>query len=167
MTREKEKTCCFTGHRLIPLAKKDLIRANLAHAIGALYRNGYRHFVAGGAVGFDTIAAEAVLAFRKERSDVRLSLLLPCENQDEHWSSVDKAVYRRILSSADSVEYVCKVYTPTCMRERNLKLAERADILISYVSRWSSGSAQTVRMAERLGKEVYNLYPKLDAESGF
>ena len=159
--------CSFTGHRHIKEAHKENIKLLVFRAVEYAYSRGCRDFFSGGAVGFDTITAQEVLAFRDSHSDVRLCLLLPCENQDEHWSSVDKAVYRRILSSADSVEYVCKVYTPTCMRERNLKLAERADILISYVSRWSSGSAQTVRMAERLGKEVYNLYPKLDAESGF
>jgi hypothetical protein len=38
-----------------------------------------------------------------------------------------------------------------------MRLAECADILIAYVNRWQSGAAQTVRMAQRLGKEVVNL----------
>jgi predicted Rossmann fold nucleotide-binding protein DprA/Smf involved in DNA uptake len=51
------------------------------------------------------------------------------------------------------------------MRERNKMLAERADLVISYVGRARSGSAQTAKMAQRLGKTVYNLYPTLDAKT--
>ena len=62
---------------------------------------------------------------------------------------------------ADEVVYISEEYTETCMKERNRYLAEEADIIVAYVSRYASGAGQTVRMAKSLGKQVYNLYPAI------
>jgi predicted Rossmann fold nucleotide-binding protein DprA/Smf involved in DNA uptake len=67
-------------------------------------------------------------------------------------------MYEYILSSADEVIFTSDSYTKTCMKERNAKLAELADVLIAYSGRKNSGSAQTVRMAKEKGKTVYNLF---------
>ena len=155
--------CSFTGHRNIAQSHKKNIDSLLLRAIEYAYRRGCRTFLAGGALGFDTAAAKQVILFRLSHPDVRLSILIPCKNQDEHWSETAKISYRYIISIADEVEYVSDEYTSDCMRKRNALLAERADILISYVSHSQSGSAQTVRMAQRLGREIYNLYPRLDS----
>ena len=48
------------------------------------------------------------------------------------------------------------------MRERNFLLANKCDILIAYSGRAHSGSSQTVRMADAMGKEILNIYPVLD-----
>jgi uncharacterized phage-like protein YoqJ len=92
-------------------------------------------------------------------------MVLPCIAQDEKWTPSQRDAYEYILSSADETVYVSEEYTPSCMRERNSVLASRADILISYLSRSASGAGQTVRMAEKLNKRVYNLYPTLDKEN--
>ena len=83
--------------------------------------------------------------------------------QKSEYSQV--ATYEYILGRADSVEYLSEEYTDGCMRERNQRLVDLSDILIAYVSRYSSGAAQTVRMAEKAGKTVYNLYPSLQASA--
>ena len=92
-------------------------------------------------------------------ADARLILALPCIEQDSKWSEAQKSAYNFTLSAADEVIYTSEVYTKYCMAERNRYLAERADILIAYCGRTNSGAAQTVRMAERMNKRVYNLYP--------
>jgi predicted Rossmann fold nucleotide-binding protein DprA/Smf involved in DNA uptake len=46
------------------------------------------------------------------------------------------------------------------MKKRNEYLAEVADVVIAYSGRERSGSAQTIRMAEKLGKRVFNLFGK-------
>ena len=48
---------------------------------------------AGGALGFDTLAAQTVLEMKKEYPQLRLILVLPCENQTRGWHSEDIAVY--------------------------------------------------------------------------
>ena len=94
--------------------------------------------------------------------DVRLILYLPCINQDAKWSEWQSDAYEYTLSAADEVRYVSENYTKTCMKERNQALAEVADILIVYVGYSTSGSAQTARMGENLGKRVFNLYPSVN-----
>ena len=54
-------TCCFTGHRRIPPEAVAPLRERLEAEIESLIRQGVRYFGAGGALGFDTLAAEAVL----------------------------------------------------------------------------------------------------------
>ena len=156
------KTCSFTGHRQIKPEHRSELQGLLARAIGYAYDNGCRRFLAGGAVGFDTETARAVIKFRISHPDVSLVLLLPCINQGEKWSERQLSVYEYTVSQANEVEYISDEYTEGCMKLRNQALAERCDILISYVNRYNSGAAQTVRMAESLGKAVYNLYPSLD-----
>jgi predicted Rossmann fold nucleotide-binding protein DprA/Smf involved in DNA uptake len=48
------------------------------------------------------------------------------------------------------------------MKRRNYAMAEECDIMIAYVSSPRSGSAQTVRRANELGRQVYNLYPLME-----
>ena len=159
------KCCAFTGHRKIEPRHQARISALLFRSIEYAYSEGCRIFVTGGALGFDTLAADAVLHLRETHPDVRLILCLPCRNQDVDWSESQRRKYREIAERADEVIYVSDRYTPTCMRERNLVLAEMCDILIAYVGYSASGSAQTARMAERLGRRVYNIYPSLDEKS--
>ena len=138
--------------------------ALIDRAVEYAYGVGCRVFYSGGAVGFDTLAARSVIRFRLNHPDVKLVLLLPCVNQDEGWSFRQKQSYEFMLSSANEIEYVSEEYTDSCMRERNFLLANRADILIAYVGHSRSGSAQTVRMADSMGKTVYNLYKALESE---
>ena len=159
------KSCSFTGHRHIKEEHLREIYPLVMRAITYVYERGCRDFFAGGAVGFDTIAARQVILFRMTHPDVRLHLLLPCRNQDERWSKSDRDSYNFTLASADTVEYLFDVYTDDCMRVRNMALAQRGDALVAYVCRNNSGAAQTVRMAKRLEREVYNLYPKLEEET--
>lgn len=159
-------TCSFTGHRALPEAKRAELYDLVMRAVSYAYDEGCRDFCVGGAVGFDTLAAKAVVRFRMDHPDARLLLLLPCMNQDEKWGEAERAVYAYLLSVADEVEYVSKEYTSTCMKKRNEALANRADILIAYVGHDRSGASQTCRMARSLGKRIYNLYPTLFRETG-
>lgn len=157
-----EKICSFTGHRTIEKKHRNKIDNLLSRAVAYAYENGVRTFLAGGAVGFDTLAAKAVINFRISHPDVRLVLLVPCKNQSEKWNDYEKSIYEYTLSVADEIEYLAEEYYDGCMKERNAALAERCDILVAYVGRRIGGSAQTYRMAEKLGKTIYNLYPALE-----
>ena len=151
--------CSFTGHRQIEPQYRDAVVALLSRAIDYSYREGCRTFITGGAVGFDTLAAREVIRFRMSHPDVRLILALPCVEQDAKWSDAQKSAYNFTLAAADEVVYTSECYTKECMAERNRYLAQRADVLIAYSGRTNSGAAQTVRMAEKMNKRVYNLYP--------
>lgn len=127
-----------------------------------LILKGASDFYAGGALGWDMLCEEAVIALRKNLAPhIKLHLVLPCppEEQTAHWSSFDKEVYRKILEAADSVEVLSEHYTKDCMKNRNARLAELGDVCVCYYdeNRRRSGTAQTVRMAERLGREILNI----------
>ena len=156
--------CAFTGHRKIEERHKASLDGILMRAINYAYAEGCREFYVGGALGFDTAAAKQIILFRLQHRDVKLRVVIPCKNQSDKWSQGQIRLYEYILANADSVEYVSDEYTSTCMRLRNQRLVDLSDMLIAYVSRDFSGSAQTVRMAEKGGKPVYNLYNALDNE---
>ena len=157
------RSCSFTGHRKIENRHLEQIDGLVDRAIAYAYGEGCRRFFVGGAVGFDTLAARRVLLFRMMHPDTELHVIAPCKNQSDGWSISQIRDYEYILSQADFVEYLFDEYRDGCMRVRNQRLVDLADIVIAYVSRSSSGAAQTARMAERAGKKVYNLYPALDA----
>ena len=113
-------------------------------------------------MGFDTIAAKAVIRFRLTHPDCRLHLIIPCKNQSERWSDRQRSMYDYTLFAADTVRFLSEEYTDNCMRRRNAELAKLSDIVIAYVGRESSGAGQTVRFAKAEGKRVYNLYPTLE-----
>ncbi len=159
-----DKGCSFTGHRKILPTHQYALTDLLDRAIAYAYADGCRIFYSGGAVGFDTLAAQRVRAFRERHPDVRLVLLLPCMGQDEHWSWGQKLSYEHLLRSADEIVFVSEEYTPDCMRKRNLALVDRADMLIAYCGRMRSGSGQTLAMAKKKGISTYNLYAAADKE---
>ena len=82
---EGKTACCFTGHRPNGLPeggdeqKEGMIRLKhaLIYGVEAAIQCGVTVFWAGGAAGFDMLAAEAVLAWRETYPDIRLCLALP------------------------------------------------------------------------------------------
>ena len=90
----KTQTCCFTGHRKIPPEQYDCIAERLRAEIITLIQNGITFFGAGGALGFDTLAALTVLSLQKEHPRIRLILVLPCPTQAHSWAAKDIAIAR-------------------------------------------------------------------------
>jgi len=78
-------SCCFTGHRKIPQKKYIQIQEKLKDEIVKAIQNGYTFFYAGGAIGFDTMAAQTVLEIKAQHPHIKLILVLPCVNQTDGW----------------------------------------------------------------------------------
>ena len=89
----REFTCCFTGHRDIPREDYQEVKHRTEKAVESLM--GAIHG-AGGALGFDILAAEVVLEKKKIHPEIKLILILPCLDQDRLWSNEDKRVYANI-----------------------------------------------------------------------
>ena len=68
----KSQTCCFTGHRDIAPYTPDTVFEQTKVVITLLVTKGFKYFGTGGALGFDTIAAQAVLS-EQEPLPCRLS----------------------------------------------------------------------------------------------
>lgn len=153
----KEKTVCFTGHREIPFLKAGAIKNMLKKTIEDLIERGYCYFGAGGALGFDTLAAQTVLELKSKYPQIRLILVLPCLSQADRWSDRDKAVYEDIKNRADKVVYTAQEYFKGCMHKRNRHLVDNSSVCICYLTRKTGGTAYTVDYADKNGLQVINI----------
>ena len=159
---DKNFTCCFTGHREIEKQHIENLPRVLEAVLRGLISNGYFIFVAGGALGFDTIAAETVLSLKEEFPQLMLKIVAPCADQSETWSESDKRKYERIREAAD--DYICMsaTYNRDCMKRRNLEMVKMSAVCIAYCMRERTGSSQTVAFANQEGLDVIDLIPLLE-----
>ena len=152
----KEQTCCLTGHRELPRDTDELVR-RLTDAICGRIEAGVRHFGVGGAVGFDTLAAETVLRLKAEYPHIRLILVLPCKDQTKGWPLKDVQRFQSLLGRADKVVYTAGLYQPGCMQRRNRHLVDNSAVCLAYCARSSGGSAYTLNYARKQGLAVVQL----------
>ncbi len=154
---EQIKTIAFTGHREIDAASASALVPALKALLKILISHGATNFLAGGALGFDTIAALSVLELKKEYPHISLELILPCKTQTKRWSEENQAVYNFILENADKYEFVHENYTSYCMHDRNRRLVDGSDMCVAYLVDNGGGTAYTVSYAIKQGKEIINL----------
>ena len=151
--------CCFTGHRRLPAGDAGIrIIALTEDAVRQAHSMGCRRFYAGGALGFDMLAAAVVCRLRdSELPDISLHLLLPCRGQEARWSVRDRERYRKMIELADTHVYLYEEYADGVMAARNRALVNAADLCIAYMMAPGSGTGLTVSMAKRRGIPVINL----------
>lgn len=154
------KKICFTGHRDVRDTEK--VQRTLLNILKSLINDGAEDFYAGGAIGFDTLAAAAVIRLRQIYPQIKLHLVLPCceAEQTARWTDSQKSEYWSILAAADSVEYTSEHYYDGCMKKRNARLIELSDCCVCYYNdkKSASGTVQTVRMALKKRIKIVNLY---------
>lgn len=166
----KEKSCAFTGYRPSRFpwrydetdSRCAALKAVLSEQIAELSRAGYIHFLSGMAEGVDTWAALSVLGLRKENPALKLHCILPCKGQSEQWGASSRALYASVLEQADSVVYVSREARKNCMLDRNHFLVEHASVLLAVCANASerrSGTAATVRYAQKSGREIIRIDP--------
>lgn len=155
----RESCCCFTGHRRVPAQDILTVRQRLRREIARLAGDeGIRDFLAGGAVGFDTLAAQEVVVAREGIPGLRLVLVLPCMGQESRWPQREAAVYRTLLRQADEILYTAEVYQKGCMFQRNRYLVDHSAYCLCYLRDTArGGTAYTVRYARQQGLQVLNL----------
>ncbi len=154
----RDKTLCFTGHRAVPDCDMDKVIKRTDALIERSVEDGYRVFLAGGAVGFDTIAAFRVLSARNRFKNIKLVLVLPCKNQTAKWKT-EKSVheYQMLKNSADGVIILQEFYDEGCMLKRNRFMVDNSGKLICYLTRNKGGSAYTVGYAQKSGIDCVNV----------
>ena len=142
----RKNACCFTGHREILPEDREPLRAALLSEIQRLYaEKGVTEFYTGGARGFDTMAAEAVL-----------------KGQSDRWPYAEKRRYNEILKQADTKEFLFERYTPDCMLRRDDAMVARSGYCVCYLrdpAAKRGGTAYTVRKAKKEGLEIIHLIP--------
>lgn len=166
------RICGFTGYRPQKLPygtderHPDCIRlkAALTEQVQKAVQDGFTHFICGGALGADTFAAEVVLAVQKDIPNLILEIAVPFWGQERTWSQADQIRYQAILHRAQHITYLSDTQTKGCYYMRNRYIVDHAERLIAVFDGQPGGTAQTVRYAEKRGREVIRLCPRGRAE---
>ncbi len=148
--------CCFTGHRQLG-GKASSLRKQLDFQVQRCIDAGLTEFRCGGALGFDTLAALAVLQAKKKHPFIRLVMMIPCKDQDKGWSEENRRLYQQILQQADQVNVLAEHYYRGCMYVRNRALVDGSQICIAYLCKREGGTAMTVDYARKKQVTVINL----------
>ena len=155
-------TACFTGHRRVPSHHCRALEAGIERWIQKLMKQGIVYYMAGGALGFDTLAAQTVLRMKKTFPQLRLILVLPCGDQTRTWAEQDVQTYEAIRRKADRVIVLNTHYKPGCMQARNRYLVDHSGICLAYCTRDAGGTAYTVRYAQSCRVPVIALHEQLE-----
>ncbi len=153
----REQACCFTGHRKISASDLATIKTSLPGLILDMIHKGYRVFYTGGAIGFDTEAALAVLNLRDEYKDIKLVAVLPCDDQTRGWRARDVEVYNDIKERCNEVVYTAHEYHRGCMFVRNRYMVDNSRACIAFLKHKKGGTAYTMEYAILNNLYVVNL----------
>jgi uncharacterized phage-like protein YoqJ len=153
----RQRTCCFTGHRVIP--EKDLpgILERTEQAVRRLIEQGVVFFGVGGAIGYDTEAAK--LLFRLRATDypqIKVILVYPFEGFTGRWSDEQRAGYARLLPQYDKAVCVAHSASREAYLTRDRHLVDGSAYCIAYCTRDSGGTAYTLRYAQQEGLKIVN-----------
>lgn len=156
---DKERTCFFTGHRIIAAKEEEKIREKVREKIeNYILKYGVDTFISGGALGFDMIGAEEVIKMREKYEQIKLKMYLPCYDQSKKWDEINKYRYRMIISAADEYIYTTKKnYTDECMKYRNIKMIWDSRYCIAFCRMVRSGTNSTLQNAYRADIIISNI----------
>lgn len=112
--------------------------------------------ISGMALGADQLFALVALKLRDQGFDIKVVAALPCKNQNI-WA--DDRYWRYIMKKADEKVYVSKgTYTPWCMQKRNEYMVDNSDILLAVWDGSPGGTANCIKYAKKVNKDVVNIY---------
>lgn len=163
---EKDLCCCFSGYRPekfgFELSDKDRsyveFTAKLYEKIVDVAEAGVTTFFTGMAMGFDILAAEAVLDIMRLRPELCLRLIacVPYIEQASGFPPEWKERYDRILEECDKVVLLSDKYFKGCFQVRNRYMVDNSDFVIAYYDGSPGGTRDTVKYAGKKGKSVIN-----------
>ncbi len=121
--------------------------------------NGYKIFISGMAIGFDTIFAETVLELKKKYPFIKLVAALPCRDQYKLWKPEQIERYKRILKQCDDVRCLYESYNDKCMLERNDYMLNCSSLVFALFDGKPGGTKYTVNKARQKGLRVVIIEP--------
>ena len=161
------KKCCFTGYRpsKLPYLKDEqseeyrkLYRL-LTETIREAIESGYDHFISGFAQGIDLIAAEIVIAFRRDGWEIELEAALPAADQTNGWEDFDRGIYYMLLDQADKRVCLDRKMTRYSALKRNEYMIREADLVIAVFDGKKGGTSHTVGLARKKKRGIWLIDP--------
>lgn len=155
----RDQTCCFTGHRILPANEATAILRKLDLILLPLIERGVRVFWIGGALGFDTLAAEHLLTLKRQFPQLVICLALPFDGYRNRWSEAQKSRAANIDAQVDHIIYCSHTPSKSAFLQRNRYMVDQSRYCIAYCNRSTGGTAYTLRYAQRKGLIIQNLFP--------
>jgi len=160
MNFDRNISCCFSGHRKTHFdIDTHFMRKILKKTIDEAMNQDFQIFYSGMAMGFDIIAAEAVL----ERKHAKLVGVIPFYGQEMKWSAKWRTRHDKVLRGADKIIVLNENYVRGCYHQRNRYLVDHSHRLICFCGNTTGGTAQTISYAEKAGIEIVNIWQDLQA----
>ena len=167
--------CCFTGYRPskfpFSMDKNDSeylkFENKLIEQILKLANDGCNEFMSGMAIGFDIIAAEAVMLLRNAypKLNIKLTCVIPFPEQSAAFSDDWKKRYDFLIENSDSTVLICPEYSPGCYQKRNKYMVDNCDCVITWYDGKKGGTKNTVDYALKKGRYVFNINGQIEFES--
>lgn len=159
------KKCCFSGYRPskfpFPLkqdsADFQVFMRNLNTTISALIEDECAVFYTGMATGFDIIASEIVLEFKKQHPHLKLYAVVPFEEQEKAYSLDWKARYNTVLNACDEVVVLSKEYHAGCYQNRNKYMVDNSDYVVTWYDGKQGGTRNTLKYAQKKKRYIVNI----------
>jgi len=98
-----------------------------------------------------------VLRARAANPAVRLVLVLPSRAQAAKWPAPAVEMYESIKAQADDVIYTSDEASRGHVLRRNRFMVDESDYCLTYLTKISGRTAQTVRYAERTDHVIINI----------
>lgn len=150
-------TCCFTGHRNLPAAQEEEIWQRVYAYLEPLLEEGVHYFGVGGAMGFDTLVAEKLLALRERQPQIRIILVQPFQGYQSRWTPAQQARAAAVEAGVDKVVVCCQTPNREAFLARDRHLVDGSSCCIAWCTRTIGGTAYTLRYAQKQGLRVWNV----------
>ena len=95
-----------------------------------------------------------ILVSFKKTYPVKIEACVPYKGQENYFSAQMKTLYRELILQCDETTVFFDRYTDGSFLIRNRYMVDKADIVFSYCTRNTGGTAYTLRYAESKGKKV-------------
>ena len=132
----------FFGHRHV--SGENTVYAWLLQEIERLIQMGTTEFYLGGYGAFDLLAAKAVNELQKNYPHIQSFLVLPYLNREYNTKLYDDTIYPPIERVPKRVAII----------KRNEYMAERADVVLAYITHTFGGAYTAVKYAKRKKKKI-------------
>jgi len=161
---ERSQTVCFTGHRpeRLPREPEGLTRlqTRLTRAIEDAIQRGKTNFISGAMSGFDTLAAEHVIALKEKHPQIRCILVAPYSVRYFHsksWTPEWEARLKLVVERADLSIWLSENWYRGAYYARDRVIVDASSEVIAYYDGGAGGTRYTVNYAKVQGKPVGNM----------
>lgn len=158
-----EKCCCFTGHRpqKLPWGSNEwdwrcvALKERILLLIRELYREGYRHFITGMALGIDTYCCEMVLRLKEETTTWCWKRRCPAGTRTGTGAGRTRSAIAAWWLSVTCRPWCRRSTARGCMLRRDRYMVSRAECVRGVYDGMSSGGTRvTLTYALEQQKEV-------------